>query len=57
VSAREYISNGGEVRVVTESTDADGRRSIVDRVDRARTAEPIMRDDKVIGWRIKDGDK
>ena len=57
MSAREYVSNGGEVRVVTESTDTDGRRAIVDRVDRTRTAEPIMLDGKVIGWRIKDGDQ
>jgi len=57
VSAREYISNGGEVRVVTESADADGRRAIVDCVDRTRTAEPITLDGKVVGWRIKDGER
>jgi hypothetical protein len=57
VSAHEYVSNGGEVRVVAESADADRRRVIVDRVDRTRTAEPITLDGKVIGWRIKDGER
>lgn len=46
----EYVSNSGEVRVVTERIDADGRRAIVDCVDRTRRGEPVRVDGKVVRW-------
>lgn len=53
---REYVSNAGEVRVVTERV-VDGVRCVTDLVDRTRTAEPVTVDGKVVAWRIKDGDQ
>lgn len=49
---REYVSNAGEVRVVTERI-VDGVRRVSDLIDRTRIAEPIMVGGKVVGWRIK----
>lgn len=55
MNRREYVSNRGEVRVVTEHRDGDLLR-VSDLVDRTRTAEPVMVDGKVVGWRIKGGE-
>lgn len=52
---REYVSNAGEVRVVTERT-VDGVRHVSDLVDRTRTAAPVKVGDKVVGWRINGGE-